>query len=324
MAVLNGQMDGNFVSTGLAEPLNIPMGFDTLTVRNRTQVATPVGTVGVEFYWQDGMADDTAFQEAYNAGATATQLTLLTSNGITPLVQVDPAPVSALLTGTAISGAAPPIASSAATGGLANGNIVTIINATGAVEFNGYSFTVDTVVPNTSFRLPFAPTIVAGTNFSYRYRTYDRMFYPRNRLITAVTTGATTTIKMSITHGLTPGQLVNFVVPSVFGMTQLNNVRARILSVSVANNTITVDINSTGFTAFAFPLTAAAAAPYTFAQVIPFGDGLDPLVPLQTSSTLTGATRNTAIRGASLAPGANGPAGQVGDVIFWVATKSSN
>ncbi len=324
MAVLNGQMNGTFISTGLAYPLDIPMGFDYLHVWNRSSIGTPVGSAGTEFEWVEGMASGEAFEEAYNAGATAIQKTLLTTGGIYLITQTDPAPVSALLTGTAISNANPPVASSGATGDIAEGDIVTIISATGAAQFNGYQFTVGTVVANTTFVLPYAPTIVAGTTFSYRYVKYDRMFYPASRLISEITRGATTEIQMTVTHRLTPGQLVTFKVPSVFGMTQLDGLRARILAVNTTTNTITVDIDSSAFTAFAFPLTAVAAAPYTFAQVIPFGDGLDPTTPLITSSTLAGATRNVAIRGAVLSPGVNGPGGAVGNVMYWVATKSSN
>jgi hypothetical protein len=321
MAVLDHDVGGYWTADGATKVLDIPSGFDFIEVENQTATAAAVGSAGTKYRWRKGMVDGSMFMDAFNAGSTANLTTYVATGGFTPIYQVDPVTPSALLTGTAISNATPPVASSGATGGLANGNYVRIYSAVGAAQFNGYEFTVDTVTANTSFRLPYAPTIVAGTTFSYRYFQYNPSYYPRRRLITAVTTGATTTIKMSVTHNLTAGQLVAFVVPSIFGMTQLNTVHARILSVSTANNTITVDVNSTGFTAFAFPLTAAAAAPYTQAQVVPFGDGIDPTTPLMTSSTLAGATQNEAVAGVSMAPGVNGPAGQASDLIYWRAVK---
>lgn len=321
MAVLDHDVGGYFTADGSAKFLTIESGFDYIEVENQTATSTATGSSGLKYRWRNGMVYGSMFMDALNAGSTAILTTYASTGGFTPVIQVDPVTPSALLTGTAISSATPPVASSGATGGLANGNYVRIYSATGAAEFNGYEFTVDTVVPNTTFRLPYAPTIVAGTTFSYRYFQYNPSYYPRRRFITAVTTGATTTVKLSVTHNLTAGQLVAFVVPSIFGMTQLNTVHARILSVSVANNTITVDVNSTGFTAFAFPLTAGAAAPYTQAQVVPFGDGLDPTTPLLTSSTLAGATQNQGVMGVSLAAGVNSPAGLVGDLIFWEARK---
>lgn len=323
MAIYDNYIQGSFTADGNGHTLNIVSAFDYIEVENYTQIASPTNGTGVRFRWYNGMNAGYAIQDTVS-GAGALSTGLLTSNGFSLVQTIQPATPSALLTGTTITNATPPVASSAATSGLANGNIVKIINCTGAPQLNGYDFTVNTVVANTSFHLPYmiAPGN-AGTAFTYRYYTYDAQYYPRRRDITNITQASSAVVTMSVTHGLTPGQYVVFNIPSQFGMTQLNGVRALITAVNTTNNTITVNVNSTGFTAWSFPTATVAAAPFTRAQVIPFGDGLDPTNLLQTSATLAGATYNTAINGVYLAPGANGPAGQNADVIYWKAWKAT-
>lgn len=330
MAVLDNVFEGTFVADGTTKYLNLPGTFDHIEVFDYSLFNNTAGSP-MKFEWMKGMPSGSAL--VWSSGASnAVTSSVIASGGFTLITPTGVPVPGAQLSGSAISAATPPVVSSAGTGALKNGDIVVIYNATGAKEFNGYYFTVDTVTSNTSFRLPFAPTIVAGTNMNYRIMSSDAQFYPRNRLITAVTTGTSTVVKFSVTHGLTVGQKLVFNVPAIFGMTQLNGLRGTITAVSVANNTVTVDIDSSGFTAFAFPLTAAAANAYTFAQAIPFGDGIDINTPLITSATLAGATQNTSFNGVGLgtgvagvsATGSNGigPAGASGNVMYWRATKS--
>ena len=96
----------------------------------------------------------------------------------------------------------------------------------------------------------------------------------------------------------------------------MNNVQATVTAISVANNTITIDVDTTGFTAFAFPLTANV--PFTLALAVPVGmdtgaantAGVD---------VLADAVYNNAIIGIKLQPGVLSPAGVVSDQICWKA-----
>jgi hypothetical protein len=131
-------------------------------------------------------------------------------------------------------------------------------------------------------------------------------------------------VVLTVTHNLTVGQRIVFgVIPSMYGMTQLSGLRATIVAINTTTNSITIDIDTTGFTAFAFPLTAVAATAHTEPSIVPFGDGLSPLSnPQGNQSVLDGATRNVAVRGIYLGAGANGPAGIASDVIYWQAWKA--
>lgn len=150
------------------------------------------------------------------------------------------------------------------------------------------------------------------------------MYYPRRLFITAITQATSAVVTFSVTHNLTVGQRIVFgVVPSMYGMTQISGLRGLITAIDTTNNTVTVDIDSSAFTAFAFPLTAVAATPHTLPSAVPFGDGPNPASnPLGNQDVLDGATRNTAVRGMYLAAGANSPAGINGDLIYWRGWKA--
>lgn len=319
---LTNYVQGSFTADGNAHSFNIPSGFDMIEVENLTKMATAQNGTGVRFLWQKGMAAGSALQYTTD-GTGVLKATQITTGGFTLLDTSIQTPGS-LLTGTTITNAAPPVCSSANTGGLANGNIVRIINCTGAPQLNGYDFTVGSVTANTSFSLAYmgAPGN-AGTAFYYRILPNNPQFYPARKYIVAATQANPCVITLSTTHGLTVGQYVTFNVPSAFGMTQLNGQRAVITAISTAANTITVNLDSTSFTAFAFPNAASAATPFTPAQVIPFGDGIAPPNSAGNQDVLDGSTYNQSVRGVIMGGGANGPAGQSSDVIYWRAWRAS-
>lgn len=323
MAVLDHFVQGSFTADGNAHILNIPSDCDYMEVENVTRIITPQNGTGVKFRWYQGMVDGYAIQENTD-GAGVMTISQITSNGFTQLNTADPQTPGAQLSGTAISNAAVPVCSSSNTGSLANGSIVRLYNIAGGNQFEGMDFSVSSVTANTSFVLTYAPQIVAATTFNYRIIPNQPMFYPRNLYITAITSsGTSSVVKLSVTHNLTAGQYVVFSdVESMYGMVEIAGLRGLITSVDTSANTVTVDIDSSAFTAFAFPLTATAATAHSQPQLIPFGDGVDPTSSASTSATLAGAKRNLAIRGMLLGAGANGPAGQNGDVIRWKACKA--
>lgn len=332
MATLDNIIQGSFTADGNAHNFSIRSDVDWIEVFNYSLYNNTAGSPFL-FRWARGMPQGSAVVLSSGASNAVTTSTIATG-GITLINTSDPQVPSALLSASAITNAAPPQVSSANTGSLANGNIVEIINSATAPQLNGYQFTINTLVVNTSFNLAYmiAPGSVGGAT-SYRFFQYDPMFYPRRRLITNITQATQAVVKLSVTHGYTTGQLVVFNIPKQFGMTQLNGIRATIVAVDTTNNTITINVDTTAMSAWTFPSAAVAAAPFTPAQVIPFGDGIDVTTPLITSATLAGATQNLAIIGVNLgtgvagvsATGSNGigPAGANTNIVYWRATKAS-
>ncbi len=122
-------------------------------------------------------------------------------------------------------------------------------------------------------------------------------------------------------HGYTVGQEVRFSTDDLNGMTEINGLSGTVTAVG-STSTFTVNIDSSAFTTFTFPVTANPGA-YTPAQVVPFGE--DTAQALSSSTNILGdATVNTGYIGVKLAYGAAAPAGVNNDVIYWVAGKSFN
>jgi len=316
-------IQGEFVSAGLQTTLSLPMGVDWIELWNVTAINANTASKGKYYYAQfiNGALIGTGFEVQTNAGANATNLIAAPASSFA-LVNTATATAGAPVAITAISNATPPLVSTGSTTGLASNNgVVEIINTTGAQQFGGMTFSIGTVVANTSFTLKYAPTIVAGTNGFYRIIPYDPIFYPRNRFITAITTGATTDIKMSVDSTFTVGQLVRIIVPAAYGSISqnINGLTAVITAINATTNVATVNLNSTGMGTFVFPLTAAV--PFTQAQLVPVGSGAPDAG--ETSYSLLDATENRAISGVTLAAGGvNAPAGEVADVICWRAGAS--
>ncbi len=161
MATLDHYSQGSFTADGVQHILNLPAGVDFIEVENQTRIITPQAGTGVKFRWMKGFAAGAAIQENTDAAGVLT-ISGLSSGGFTQVTTADPQTPGPQLSGTAISNAAIPIASSAATTGVSNGSIVELYNIAGGKQFEGMQFTVDTVVANTSFRLAYAPQIVAA------------------------------------------------------------------------------------------------------------------------------------------------------------------
>ena len=92
-------------------------------------------------------------------------------------------------------------------------------------------------------------------------------------------------------NDFTPGELVDFSVPVPYGMTQLSYLTAqprgpaRVLSVTNSStvSSITLDLDTTGFSAFVYPASASVAGGASPPVCVPAGSGI---VPLNGSATV--------------------------------------
>lgn len=314
---------GRFTSDGSTRTISIRSDVDWMKVYNITVAAANQTTaVGVEYYWQRGFPAGAMWEYLKSNAANAANLSqYATSGGFTLVDSSSQAPGAAIAI-TAGTNATQPVYSTANTSTLATGSIVRLDNSTGQLQLSGIDFEVDSVVSNTSFRMRYvldsAPG-AAATAGNYRIIPYNPIFYPRRRYIINITNAASAVVTLSVTHGYTVGQQVRFNVPAIFGMVEMNGLIGTITAVNTTLNTITVNIDSSAFTAFDIP--ASADVPLTWAQTVPLGE--DTAQALSSSVNILGdATENQAVLGISLAAGANSPAGQTSDVIYWVAGKS--
>lgn len=312
---------GRFTSDGTAQELQIRSDVDWMEVINETQWATTqTPGRGVKFEWQRGLTAGHAFEYTKADGADTLQAEKVTSGGFT-LLDTSGSPLDTLnATITAVSTATPPVATNSGTNGLSAGDVVRIINVTGAQQLGGIDFTVGNgTLTSTTFSLDYMATLGgAGTSGSWRKIKFQPQFYPRHRVISAITQASSAVVTMTVTHGFTVGQKVRLKVPAPCGMVEADGLLGEITAVSTANNTITLDIDSSAFAAFAFPATAAV--PFTPALVIPVGEAASGSV----ANNLDDATDNVSFIGMELGAGIDGPAGSSSDVIYWRAGKSTS
>lgn len=316
---------GRFTSTGANKTIQLRADVDWMRVYNVTQAAASQTTaLGVEYYWQRGFASGAKWTYFKSNAANAANLSAYTtSSGFTLVDSSLQTPGVLNATITAVSNAAIPVVSNSGTNGLVAGDVVRIINVTGAQQLGGIDFTVGyNTLTSGTFSLDYMAQIVAGTTGSWRKISFNPIFYPRRRVITKVTQASSAVVTLSVTHGYKVGQAVRFKVPADFGMVELDGLQGTITAIdttTTTGNSITVDIDSSAFTAFAWPLTSSTA--FTPAEVIPVGE--DTAEALASAvDILSDATINESYIGMVLTGGASCPGGAASDVMYWVAGKS--
>jgi len=316
---------GKFTATGSSVTLEIRSDVDWMMVYNKTIAAASQTTaIGVKYYWQRGFGAGHQWATFKSNAANAANLEqYLQTGGFTLVDTSNQAPGVLVSTITAISNAAIPVVTNTGTNGLAAGDVVRLINVAGGLQVSGLDFTVgNNTLTNTTFSLDYMSQMVAATTGSWRKINYNPLFYPRRRFITKITQAQQAVVTLSVTHQYEIGQLIRMVVPAAYGMVEMNGLQATIVDVNEdpdAGNTITIDVDSTSFTVFAFPVTADV--PFSPAETVPMGedtafalaDGVD---------ILSDATLNTGYIGMVLGGGASCPGGADGNEMYWVAGKS--
>ena len=311
-------LQGKFTADGAAKTLQLRSDVDWVRVYNWTQASTQQSTGrGIEFYWQRGMANDSAIvYKKKDSGVDDLKMVTITSGGFSLVDSTSSAPLSAANTSiTAVSTASLPVVSATDTTGLSNGDVVRLIDVAGAQQLGGLDFTIDSLSANTSFRLPYMAQLGgAGTTGTFRRVNYDSLFAPRSRYISNISAASAAVVKMTVTHNMAVGQKVKLIVPAAYGMIEADGLTGMITAINTTTNTITLDIDSSTFTAFAFPATTDV--PFSPAMVIPFGE--DVTYPNLSDDSVN----NTGVMGIKLASGVVSPAGSASDVIYWTAGKS--
>ena len=329
MADIDFQVQGKFTSTGLATTLDIQCDVDWMEVYNYTQAGlTPNPGVGVQYYWQRGMAQGTGIRYSKTNSTSALNMSTLTSGGFTLIdnsTYLGPA-----VTGTTITKANPAVCT-ANSHGFSDGDVVILSNLTNMPQLANIYFTIGGVTANT-FTLAYMNTntanFTAETSFTVRKVIIPNPWNPAGSIPTAMTVSGQTllaTMSQDITQaGFGVSEIVRLLVPQGFGMTQADGVSGQITAVNTTTNVITLsnfsftdgsvpDLSS--WSAYAWP--AATAYPNQLPQAIPYGAGN--IYPEQTAPD---SVYNTTINGIMLGAGTAGPAGAANDVIYWRAGKA--
>lgn len=329
---------GSFTSDGTAKKINLPSSADYFVTRNITQMplapATPV-VVAAEWFGSKFGAGATAANDGlrWKKSANTSVLNLDTfatstaSDGFTyvttsPYVEAQSA--SAI---TAITAASPAVVSQTNT--YSDGDYVRVYGTTGMLQISGMVFQISSVSGSgytlTGLRASgFAAAATAGyTRRVSKFAAVD----PEFLYVTEITKASSAVVRCSVdpTAFYAVGMKVHFNVPSSFGMTEINQQTGTITALSSANYTMTVDIDSTAFTTFAFPASSSSPTAALFATVAPAGvrTAYDPSTLVQTGYDFTKQPFHTGqfTPYLVLAGGAQSPAGAANDVINWISYK---
>ncbi len=252
----------------------------------------------IEWWWERSMAQGAAKGILQASEGSTPQLPAMTSyflssNGIATYDTVNP-PTFAALASTAITGIAGTfVVSMASTAGINVGDTVLLYNQAGEQQISGYRFQVTAVTANVSITLGYMAssgmTFAADATTGFVKKVIPNRMYPKKRFIANITKATQAVIYFTEKNDFTPGEIVGLRVPFISSseptMIEANNLDVRVLSVtnSTTVSSITVELDTTGFTTFAFALSATAAAGVSPAMVVPSASGV---VPYLASATI--------------------------------------
>ena len=315
---------------GTAQFVNLPMVPNTFETWNKSVWGeAPVGTATVQYaigFVEDAAGTYYGNSAISSSSAAAIKNVTASSNGFS-FINAGTYQYGPTLTITGIV-AATGIVTTSGNHNLSIGDAVLIYGTTGMLQIAGTMTSVTAVGSPTTFTIGNIPTAGFAANATAGFAKkvlYPDLYIPYGSIITAISTGATTTITTSLNHNFVVGQEVFFVVPNagvtntnpVWGTTQLDTLGYLTANgvpqqayVTVVPNThqITVNVNSTGYGAFTYPTSAQAALGITFPQVLAIGDqnsGTSQVPPVNPPITIPGAfyanTRQGVLIGSAIA-----------------------
>ena len=273
----------SFVSDETSKKILLPGNADYMRFENVSQMANATATdcVAGEWYGSKFGVGATAANDGIRwrkAGSSAilidTFATTTATNGFTyvatnPVIEAQNAAAI-----TAITAASPAVVSQVAHG-YADGDIIQFYGTTGMLQISGMNFQISSSSANaySLLGLPavgFAAAATAGyTRRISKYLAVDPQFL----YVTAVSKAVQAVMTFSVDPSAyyVAGMKMNFSIPYSFGMYELNSVTAKILSVDSANYQVTLDLDTTAFTTFAFPASSASPTAQLFATAAPAG-----------------------------------------------------
>lgn len=295
MAEYSRLASGTFTTAAspVTQVVNLPFQPQRVKLVNVTAYTSPAQFAVTQAQWDVNMAQGTAIME-YIESAGAPWIPAVDSvatNGISTfsaglMLQYGP---QLQISGTTLASST---ITTASPHGLSTGDVVIL---------EGMYQSATTGSPQISL-MPFVITVTAPTTFTINWNMnqsnftalsgspagafvrkvlYPFLYEPGVAYISAITTGATTTITTTDPHNFVVGQEIGFRIPSVYGTTQLNELPNNTIPGSPvyyyvtainSNTQFVCNANSTGFTAFNSNQTVASVPGLQLPQVVAIGD----------------------------------------------------
>ena len=334
---------GNFVSTGAGVIIPLPSSVDYFKTWNVTQIAASNPNTVIEGEWFGSL-----FGTGASAAGSGIQIVKTTANltsafsAGTGFTYVTTSPVVEAQAANAITGITatnPAVVSQTNT--YSNGDILRIYNTTGDLTIGGMTFQISSASGSGYTLLGLANVagngLAAATAGNTRRVSKMAAVDPEFLYVTNISQATSAVVSLSVDPSAyyVVGMKVYFSVPSSFGMTQMNQLTGTITainavgaSVNIGAYNITVNIDSSAFTAFAFPVTTLSPTATLFATISPAGaqTSLNTTTNTYTGYNFTQQPFHTGqfTPYMFLAGGAQSPAGANADNINWIAYKLEN
>lgn len=328
MSEYNKMAKGSFTSNGAAKIVNLPFRPDAVEFWNFSAAGTPAQN-GVPYaYWDVQMGQGVATAQYFN-GTPVLSTGNVTANGISSFSAGQLLQFGPTLVVSDVSKAAAASVTTTTAHGYKSGDVVILeglfqSTTTGMPQINGVPFTV-TVTSTTAFTIPWNTnqsnytTISGAATGTPRVKQvlYPYLYFPGSTVISAITTGSTTTIDTASAHNFVVGQEVAFRVPSQWGTVELNSLPNTLVPgspvygyvIAVTDyNTVVVNIDSSAYTAFTSNQTVASVPGLSYAQIVAVGDVNTGGVQISSGSALypppytldIGTTRTNTINGPAI------------------------
>jgi hypothetical protein len=260
---------------------------DLFWIRNRTAWGDDADEVSVESWWRRGMSADAAqtADQAVTSGILSTEA--VTSGGFTFIDTANPPSYAGLASTNVAGNSGTFVVTMADTGSIAVGDYVRLVSVVDEYQISGYVFQVTAVTANVSITLGYMASAVSAGGLATFASAGDSAtvikfipskFYPRWNYVAMITKAAQAVVYFTQKNDFTPGEIVSFRVPTEFGMDEINDKAVRVLSVTNSStvSSITIDLDTSGYTTFAFPTSAIAAAGVSPAVCLPSSSGVVP------------------------------------------------
>lgn len=261
MGYLSQIAAGSFVSDGNPRVLQFDGSADIVRLYYQGNASGDVWVANgatpalKELYWNRNMGADKGLGTQNVASNTEDEKVFISSGGVSPFAPSYGA-LAAPKTITSVSQANPARVTATAHG-YQTGDIVVIQGVAGMAQINGIAFQVIRIDAN-NFDLNGLNSsgfAAAGTGGVARRVLYPYIWMPVALTPIAITQAANAVVTTSFDHRYLAGQFVSLSVPAGWGMVQADQKVALIKSVTA--NTLTIDLDTSGFTAFAFPASGA-------------------------------------------------------------------
>lgn len=325
---------GSFTSTGAGVKIPLPSSADYFKTWNITQLiaSNPNTVTNGEWFGSKFGAGASPAGQGIKTVKTTLMLESAFSAGtgftyVTTAPVIEPQAANAI---TSITAASPAVVTQTNT--YSENDVVYLYNTTGMLQIAGMPFQISTV-SGSGYTLiglraaGFAAPATAG--FTRRVSKFGAV-EPEFLYITEITKATQAVVRTSVdpTQHYVVGMKIHFSVPYSFGMTEISGLTGKIVAVSAANYTVTVDIDSSAFTTFAFPASTSSPTAQLFATYAPAGAStqFDPVTLVQTGYDFQKQPFRTGefVPYMFLTGGAQSPAGAASDIVNWMAYKLEN